>query len=81
MYRWKVEIQWEGLYKERNPFRKGDEHSTEKERERKLTLTIKRSTLIVNEQSLPEPAQGRIYTKFVSVLFILNVLVLLSSNL
>ena len=56
MYRWKAEMQWEGLYKERNPFRKRDEHSTEKERERKLTLTVKRSTLTVNEQSLPEPA-------------------------
>ena len=81
MYRWKAEIQWEGLYKERNPFRKGDEHSTEKERERKLTLTVKRSTLIVNEQSLPEPAQGRIYTKFVCLLFMIIALVLLSSSL
>ena len=49
-------MQWEGLYQERNPFTKRDEHSTEKERERKLTLTVKRSTLTVNEQSLPEPA-------------------------
>ena len=27
-------MQWKGLYKERNPFKKMDEHSIERERER-----------------------------------------------
>ena len=33
-YIWRVEMQWEGLYKERNPFRKRDEHSNNGEKER-----------------------------------------------
>ena len=74
-------MQWEGLYKERNPTRKEEEHSTEKERERKLTLTIKGSTLTFNEQSILRPARGRIYTKFVSLLFMIIALILLSSSL
>ena len=54
MYRWKAEMQWKGLYKERNPFKKMDEHSRERERERerKLYLIVKISALTVNEKSI-----------------------------
>ena len=72
-------MQWERLYKERNPSRKRGEHSTNGERE--LKFTVKESTLTINDQPLLGLARGRIYIEFVSLLFILTALVLLSSNL
>ena len=79
-------MQWERLYKERNPSRKRGEHSTKRERERerekkKLKFTVKESALTINDQPLLGPARGRIYIEFVSLSFILTALVLLSSNL
>ena len=32
-------MQWKGLYKERNPFKKMDEHSIEREREREKIVS------------------------------------------
>ena len=76
-------MQWEGLFKEMNPSRKMDEHSThtERERERELKFTVKGSALTFNEEPLLGPARGRIYIKFVSPSFMLIALVLLSSSL
>ena len=35
MYIWKAEMQWNGLYREKNPTKRGDQHFTrERERER-----------------------------------------------
>ena len=69
-----------GYIRKGTPLEKGMNTLTT-ERKRELKFTIKESTLTVTDQPLLGSAQGRIYTKFVSVLFILNVLVLLSSNL
>ena len=51
------------------------------ERKRELKFTIKEYALTITDQPLLGLARGRIYTKFVSLSFILNALVLLSSNL
>ena len=76
-------MQWKGLYKERNPFKKMDEHSIERERERerKLYLIVKISALTVNEKSILGLARGRMYTELVFLLFILIMSVLLSQSL
>ena len=74
-------MQWKGLYKERNPFKKMDEHSIERERERELYLIVKISALTVNEKSILGLARGRMYTELVFLLFILIMSVLLSQSL
>ena len=74
-----------GDIKKETPLEKGNEHSTERERERErereLKLIVKRSTLTFNEQPILGLAQERIYIEFVSLLFMLVALVLLSSSL
>ena len=78
-------MQWKGLYKERNPFKKRDEHSIERERERererKLYLIVKISALTVNEKSILGLARGRMSTELVFFLSILIVSILLSQSL
>ena len=41
-----------GDIKKETPLEKGNEHSTERERERELKLIVKRSTLTFNEQPI-----------------------------
>lgn len=75
-------MQWEGLYKAMNSSKKGDAHLTqEKESERKLKLIVKRLALTFNEQRILGLAQGRLYAKFVPLVFILIVLAQLFSSL
>jgi len=49
--------------------------------ERKLKLIVKGLSLTFNEQPIFGPAQGRLYAKFVSLMFILIVLGQLFSSL
>ena len=40
MYIWKVEMQWNGLYREKNPTKRRDQHFTREEREREREYDI-----------------------------------------
>ena len=49
-YKWRVEMQWKGLYKARNSPGKGEAHSAKKKK--KLKLIVEGSVLTFNEQLL-----------------------------
>ena len=38
MYIWKAEMQWNGLYKEKNPTKRRDQHFTREKREREREI-------------------------------------------
>ena len=75
-------MQRKGLYKERNPSKKGDEHSTEENTKRESKgSNCKTSPLRFNEKPVLKLGRGRIYAELEFLSFILITLVLLVLSL
>ena len=80
-YKLRVEMQWGGLYKERNSTGNEMNILERKRRRKKLKLVVIRSALTFNEQPILRLARGNTYLEFVSLALKLFTLVLLSTSL